>query len=160
MNCSLQSIVWECSATCFVSCTDRTSWWLNAIVLLLLQDIKRIPGKMMEVVDIGCMCLDADCTKSECSSGAIMPPPATSPSPLSKPPQRESTTLSPVTSSASPSLTHGQSDDLDNNICTCSFSNEATKDNYAILSVSSELHLSYNIYYKTFGSARYCICMG
>ena len=43
---------------------EATSSW-NPYVTAL-QDIKKIPASAMEVLNTGCICLDALCTKSEC----------------------------------------------------------------------------------------------
>lgn len=39
-----------------------------------LYDIAKIPSSAMEVLDSGCLCLDASCTVAECAGGAIVDP--------------------------------------------------------------------------------------
>ncbi|KAG2453896.1 hypothetical protein HYH02_002102 [Chlamydomonas schloesseri] len=45
---------------------EATASWESSGVLSELYDISSIPSAFMEVLDTGCLCLDADCTVSEC----------------------------------------------------------------------------------------------
>ena len=60
-------------------------------VLDEIQDLKKIPGSLMEVLNTGCICTNYDCSSSDCSvapppSSTASPPPVASPTPKSSPP--------------------------------------------------------------------------
>ncbi len=44
---------------------EATSQWDT--ILSQLYDIAKIPSSAIEVLDTGCLCLDADCTTAECN---------------------------------------------------------------------------------------------
>lgn len=48
---------------------EATTNW--APYLSELQDIKKIPISAIEVVDTGCICLDAECTVADCGNGVV-----------------------------------------------------------------------------------------